>query len=289
MKKFNNFKITKFIFAGLMLAAFIIRIIQLTTIFDFETGFFTNHNNPLVIIFYFLTVISFIGLTVTEYAGKDTYSRFFSDVNNVETKVLTNRITGFAQIILAALILFDSRSGIISIIDAKNKYGLFSIEYIAEELGGKVYILVPIFGILSVLTLIIHAVSSITAKHFEEKTPIISLLPVFWSILKVIETFTVTASYIKQSELYVEIFAFTFSMIAFLGYSRIICNIGIKESGRFFVPASFSAAIFSLMAFVYGIFASEIKENIIFAGLFIFFISLVYNYKASEIKGKNEE
>lgn len=284
MKSFSTLKKVKYISAALLLLAFILRIIQLSVLFDFETGFFTNHSSPLVFIFYFLTVAGALGLFISEFAAKDINDRFGMKDSD---RVRTNRLTGITQIILGALIIFASKPGVSAIIEARKAAGS-SVKLISAQLGGTIFLLIPVFGILSSIAIILHAVCALTVNHFEEKIPVISLFPVFWSLFNVIGCFTITASYIKQSELFVEIFAFVFGMIAFLGFGRAVCNIGLSESGKFFIPSAFLSSVFSLMAFTYGCFSGEIKEHLVFFGLFLYFISLVYNFKFKEsVKTQN--
>lgn len=284
MKKEKSYKILNIVFLGVFLIAAFIRLYQLAANYDYTTGFFINHNNPTVYIFYALCVLITFGFIMTE--------KLHSDPETL-TSAKPGALAGIGQLLLGVIMLIG---GFKLFSNLTPYFGIISSEgfkVFSKQIGGIVFLLIPIFQVLSGLVFILHSVSSFTKQNFASKLSVLNLLPVFWGLFKVIECFTVTASYLKQSEIFVEVFTYVFAMIAFLGYARWLANIGVKESGVFFRPTSVLASGFSLLACFAYIFTgiNTGKLSIIgiapFAALFVFFLTIRLTVTASAISRTN--
>ena len=261
------------IFALMPALAVIVRIISLATIYDFETGFFTNHSNPLVAVFYVLCVLGLVGGAVAEkiVLGKDGSS----------PRIIPSKVSGIAGLLTSAAMIYDARPGLSDVLSAARTVSGFKA--VSSLLGGTVNILIPVFEILAALVIIVLSALALTGKHIEAKIAPAVLIPVFWALCNIIRTFSITASYIKQSQIFVELFFWLTATVAFLAYARRICNIGLKESGYFFRPASFGVCAFAVMMIAFFVFTGNYSRLPVVAGVLIFFAAaLIAPTKATD-------
>jgi len=262
----KNYKILKTIFTAMLGLGVCVRLWQLISLIDFETGFFYNHRHPAVYIFYALVVIGSVGMIATEKI-------FYKAVKAGKEKSFTG-IAGIGQAVMGIVMLITSISGIKTLSETVSGIGMH-FKAINQAMGGMVFVLLPIFGIIGGAVLLVHAFCSISGRHFEDKISILSLMPVFWALFKVMACFTETASYIKQSDLFVFVFIWVFTMVGMLVYNRKLTGIGFADTAYLMYPVSICAVVFSLMGILDSVFAKTVDGILLSAAALLFFACLL--------------
>lgn len=193
-----------------------LRIFQMLKNIDPITGFFDDYSNISIIILYaLLGLVSFLVLLLTFLSGRIPAA--------IAPK--GRRIPlGISSIVFAATLFYDAiynyipRSQETATI-VQNTQSLSTLHH-AHSL----------FAFLSCCYFIVFSISYMTGKSFHKKLKILSLAPLVWAIMRVLERITVIISIVRVSELLLELCAFVFLMIFFLTFARVVSEVNSKGS-----------------------------------------------------------
>jgi len=193
-----------------------IRIFQMLKNIDPVTGFFDDYSNFTIIILYaILGLASFLILLLSFLSGRIPAA--------IAPK--GRRIPlGISSIIFAATLFYDAiynyipRSQETATI-VQNAQSLSTIHHVHS-----------LFAFLSCCYFIVFSISYMTGKSFHKKLKILSLAPLVWAIMRVLERITVIISIVRVSELLFELCAFVFLMLFFMTFARVVSEVNSKGS-----------------------------------------------------------
>ena len=217
----------------LMLA---LRFYQLTSLTDPATGFFTDHTNPTVILFYVLAIGSVLGVCALAYLSRGAGDGRFSGGRDI--------LLGVASVLFAIPLAKEGIDGIRQLAEYINTY--YTFKDAVSALGGYIYLVAPIFALLSAAAMLLNGVSFLTGNGLIGRLKLLLLTPALWAFFLTISYFKITMSYLKVSQLMLTIFADAFLMIFLFEYARFISGIGIRESIHAFYGTGFAAAFLLL-------------------------------------------
>ena len=213
-----------------------LRFYQLTSLTDPATGFFTDHTNFTVILFYILAIGSVIGVCVLSYLSKGAGDAASPGGRNIPL--------GVTSILFAAPLVMEGVNGLRQIMEAKDAY--YSFKEAISAMGGYIYLVAPVFALLSAVAMVLNGVSFLTGNGLIGKLKILILTPSLWAFFLTISYFKITMSYLKVSQLMLTIFADAFLMIFLFEYARFVSGVGIGESVHAFYGSGFAAAFLLL-------------------------------------------
>lgn len=193
-----------------------VRIFQMLKNIDPVTGFFDDYSNFSIIILYaLLGLVSFLILLLTFLSGRIPAA--------IAPK--GRRIPlGISSIVFAATLFYDAiynyipRSQETATI-VQNTQSLSTLHHVHS-----------LFAFLSCCYFIVFSISYMAGKSFHKKLKILSLAPLVWAIMRVLEKITVIISIVRVSELLLELCAFVFLMIFFMTFARVVSEVNSKGS-----------------------------------------------------------
>lgn len=193
-----------------------IRIFQMLKNIDPVTGFFDNYSNFTVIMLYaVLGVVAFLILLLTYLSGRIPAA----------LAPKGRRIPlGIASLVFAATLFYDAVQNYLP-----QSQSTATIVQNAQSLS-TLHHAHAIFAFLSCCYFVIFCISYITGKSFYKKAKLLSLAPLVWAIMRVLERITVIISIIRVSELLLELCAFVFLMLFFMTFARVVSEVNSKGS-----------------------------------------------------------
>lgn len=217
----------------LMLA---LRFYQLTALTDPATGFFTDHTNFTVILFYVLAVGSAAGIVLLAYLA--------SGMGVGKTASARCLPLGIASLLFAVPLAMEGVSGFRALFSHLSSY--YGFKDAVSAMGGYISVVAPVFALLAAVAMVLNGVSFLAEKPIIRQLKLLLLCPTLWAFFKTIGYFKITASYVKVSQLMMTIFADAFLMLFLFEYARLISGIGIKDSIHAFYGTGFVAALLLL-------------------------------------------
>lgn len=233
-KKGLDILLTGGIALGLIVVLTAIRTYQMLKITDYSTGFFTDSSNPTVLLFYILAVLfPIVTLILAKFTDKSSARDVYTPRRDI--------IRGCASLLFAVAIVRDTVTVITELMTGADEMGYSSVAYIKSE--GKYQVLAGIlFALLSAVLFVINAVTDFTGSGKAAKLKILHLFPSLWLFTKLVGYFSVTASYIKEPQFLLLIFATAFLMLFLFEDARYECGIGGKNSKTSFRVSGIVAA-----------------------------------------------
>lgn len=256
--------------AAAFAAMLALRFYQLFSITDPDTGFFTDHSNFTVPVFYVFAVVFVIGLYILCFLCSDIPENSLGEKKSVVHGVLT--------LLFSGALLHSGTVGVLTVFDTYKVYGSFKA--VGSAMGGALYAVTPFLALLAGVILLIDAIAFITGKMFIKKLKICQVFPVLWAFSVTVEYFSITASYLKMTQLMLTIFSSAFLMLFLFNYARFISGIGFDKNGASFFATGFISAFLLLVTSIpnlwFKLFAPEktvvycpfVLYNF-FAGLFV--------------------
>ncbi|MBQ6067144.1 MAG: hypothetical protein IJK89_10010 [Clostridia bacterium] len=231
-----NIKTLALITGVLFVLMLALRFYQLTALTDPATGFFTDHANVTVILFYVLAVGSAVGIVLLAYLA--------SGMGVGKTEDARSLPLGITSALFAAPLAMESVSGFRALFANLSSY--YGFKDAVSAMGGYISVVAPAFALLASVAMLLNGVSFLTGKPIIRKLKLLLLCPTLWAFFKTIAYFKITASYVKVSQLMMTIFADAFLMLFLFEYARFISGIGIKDSVHAFYGTGFVAAFLLL-------------------------------------------
>lgn len=235
LKTFNikSLALVTGILSVLMLA---LRFYQLTALTDPATGFFTDHRNPTVILFYVLSAGGAVAVVLLAYLA--------SGMGVGKEKKERDLPLAAASLLFAVPLAMEGANGVRELLSHLSAY--YGFKDAVSAMGGYIYVVAPVFALLAAAAMVLNGVSFLTGKPLIRKLKLLCLCPTLWAFFLTIGYFKITASYVKVSQLMMTIFADAFLMLFLFEYARYISGIGIGESIHAFYGTGFTAAFLLL-------------------------------------------
>ena len=218
---------------ALMLA---LRFWQLLKLTDPANGFFTDHTNFTVPVCYVFSVGAVLAIVVLAYLATGTGSGV--------TEHRRDLFLGLASVAFAVPLAMQGVDGIKELVTYLGSF--YNFKDAVSALGGYIYIVAPVFALLSAAAMLLNGVSFLTGKPLIRKLKLLILCPAMWAFFVTISYFKITVSYVKVSQLMLTIFADAFLMIFLFEYARLTSGIGIKDSVHSFYGTGIAAAFLLL-------------------------------------------
>lgn len=199
-----------------MLIACPLRIFQMLKNMDPATGFYNDYNSVTVTVLYGLLAVISILILVFTYLSARVPAAKAPEGRRIPL--------GIASFIFAATLFYDAISSYFTTGE--------STATIVQNIQSvsTMHHLHAIFAFLSCCYFIVMFVSYISGHSFHKKLKILSLAPLAWTVVKVLERITIIISIVRVSELFLEICSLIFLMTFFLAFARVASDVNCKGS-----------------------------------------------------------
>lgn len=200
-----------------MLVACPLRIFQMLRNMDSITGFYNDSGSITIIILYAVLGVASLLILLFSYLS----ARIPAAIAPQGRRILL----GIASFVFAATLFYDAISNYFSL-------GAESTATIVQNVRAVSLMqhLHAIFAFLSCCYFVVFCISYFSGKSFHKKLKILSLMPLAWAVVRVLERITVIISIVRVSELLLELCALVFLMIFLLSFARVVSEVNCKGS-----------------------------------------------------------
>ena len=247
----SGFGIGNIIFIAAAILALPLRIYQYVAgILEPATGFFTENNWSVYALYavIILAIVSSVGIGFTKKKTLD-----FS----CEAK--KNPLIGAFSALSAAGLIIDAFTYLPILNNAHPS--LYADSAPAGLPSYYILLLQIAASLIAALFFVVIAIGSFTGKTSGTEYRVLSLMPVFWSILRMVSRFMRTISYVRVSELLFEMVMLMFMIMFFMAFAQ--CNSKVNEADCEWKVAAYGmpAALLALVCSVPRIILSAIGSS----------------------------
>lgn len=213
-----------YIAAGLLIAAIPVRLYQLLTIIEQDTGFYKAVDRSVYVMYALAAaaVIASYGIAVLAKnipASKSPYRR--------------NKFLAVTSILLGVGIVLDVVSAASAFIIKARNFMSAGISFLGTADQGQIPILFEaVLGIFAAIYLLVFGISYIDGRTTYSQYKFLAITPFFWSISRLVGRLISKIAYVNVSDLMLEIFGIAFMMIFFMSFARISSGLSNKKAMR---------------------------------------------------------
>lgn len=225
------------VFVAAAVIALPVRTLQFFTVLESGTGFFSKIDWSVYLLYAVLGAAIFSALIFGFIRKKKLgYSQ----------EAIKRPGLGILSLTAAAGSLMNSAQGLLSLT------GTQQITAADGRLDPTILILAAqsFFAALSAIYFIALGISCISGKSSAAKLRMLSLSPVIWSIFRLIYRFTHTISYIRVSDLMLEMLMLAFFILFYMAFAQ--CNSQVNSKGTEWKIGAYGlpAALLALVCFI---------------------------------------
>lgn len=240
----SGFNAGAVVLAVAALIAVPLRTVQFFTVLEGGTGFYTEMNWS-VYLFFAVLIAAFAAFAVLGISKR----KKLSYSTEPERRAGFGALSGLA----AAGFIFDAFNCFTEFTSeayAVPEYLTASEETSSLATASLLLKLEAVFAVLSALYLLILCLCNLMGKAPSKAFSLLSLSPVIWCIFKLVFRFMRTISYVKVSDLMLEMLALVFLVLFFMAFAQL--NSGISSKGCEWKIAAYgsSAALLLLVCFI---------------------------------------
>lgn len=243
---------------GASLLLVVLRCLQLTKYIDSETGFYIG-GGAVNFLFYAVTVAVCLFFVAVSFLS--------SEGARLETAALKDKGASIAATAFGVSLVYDSLSSLIDSFMLLDEMSVGAFNQGAElfksmmATGVLPYALESIFALLSAVYIFILAKSFSKGSLAAHKNKFMALAPVAWVAFKLITRFVKQISYIKVSDLFLELIMLAFMILFFVALSQVTSGVYSDDSRWRITGLGLSGALLSFAVnvprFILGIFAND--------------------------------
>ena len=269
-KQVNPFILFVFFIAAVIIAL-PLRVYQLMTNIEADTGFWVDKAHFTIPVFYAVLAIGTVLPIVLSLVYKNGLGKTSSDGEK-------QTFGGVISLVSAAGFLVDAVLQYRSFTELYNDYStsfqttsLFS--YLSKS-GGLAMGLEAFFAVLSAIFFIMFGIALLTGKDPSEYK-LLAVMPVFWGIFRIMYRFMRKISFLNVSELFLELLMIVFLIMFYMAFAQVTARIGEKGLEWKLFAYGLPAALFCLLCFVPRVVLAVLgKETLIADGSSIELVDL---------------
>lgn len=247
-----------YVMLGATLLLIVLRCLQLVRFIDSSTGFLTGGGflNALLYAIIALACIYFLAVSFLS-----------SECGKVELVGLKDKYAGIGCAVFAASLIYDFMDSFIEGLVIYNDMPLGSYKNVAElakalmATGALPYVLQALFALLSALYIIILAKSFLKGSGHAHNRKLLAVAPIAWASFKLITRFIKQISYIRVSDLFLELIMISFMILFFVALAQVVSGIYSDDSRWRITALGFGGALISFVVsvprFIFTVFADE--------------------------------
>lgn len=268
---------------GSVLLLSVLRCFQMVKFIDSTTGFFIG-GAWLKVLLYSLFAIVCLAFIIISY--------FSSQSAKVEVLPFKNSVAGALGIVFSLALVYDffaslgESAALLSGLSAGAFYNSKDAFKVLMASGTLPYAMQGFFAVFSAIYIVIVSKDFFKGSNSAYKHKILALAPICWSAFKIITRFVKQISYIKVSDLFLELIMLAFMILFFVTLSQVLSGV-YSDDTRWRIPAlGFSSAVIALSLNIPRLILTLFGGNFVNAeypfspadalfGLFAFAVSLI--------------
>ena len=200
-----------------MLVACPLRIFQMLRNMDSVTGFYHDSGSITIIILYAVLGVASLLILLFSYLSARIPAAVAPQGRRIPL--------GIASFIFAATLFYDAISNYFSLDTESTATIVQNVRTVS-----LMQHLHAIFAFLACCYFVVFCISYFSGKSFHKKLKILSLMPLAWAVVRVLERITVIISIVRVSELLLELCALVFLMLFLLSFARVVSDVNCKGS-----------------------------------------------------------
>ncbi|MBR3817870.1 MAG: hypothetical protein IKJ41_01870 [Clostridia bacterium] len=230
----SGFGIGILIFAATAIIALPVRTLQFFTVLESNTGFFAE-NDWSVYILATVCAVAILAFLILGFSKRKTLDYSLEAVKRPGQGILG--FTAAIGLLMNAVDIFVKIMNSNSFAeDTKTTNLIFGMQ--------------AVFALLSAIYFVALGTSYISGKSNGSEYRLISLAPVIWSIFRLIFRFTRTISYIRVSDLMLEMIMLVFFILFFMAFAQVNSRVDAEKKEWKIAAYGLSSALLALLCFV---------------------------------------
>ncbi len=217
---------------ALFFVLFAIRLYQSFALTDGKTGFFTQ-TDFTVTLMYILFAAAIIVTSALFYVAKGLPE------GDIKKKPSLTFVA--ASVLFAFSLVWDGIKGLGTFMFVTDGF-----EAQKEAVGGNAGLVSIVFAFLGGLSILLSLAVYLKTGSLTGKMKLPMLFPVIWAFVECLSFFSITISYVKVGQLLLSIFSVAFLMVFLFENARVLTGLGRKEALWFFFATGFISAGLSL-------------------------------------------
>lgn len=219
-----------------LLAAIPLRTVQLFTNIESRTGFFEEVDWTVYAVYAVFAVAAVILAVLPALSGKIPASR---------PVVRKNKLLAVGSFVFAAGIAYDVAYSLVRVLRMSDGITAKTVLTVLFTNGAFALILQAVCGAAACIFMILVGLSYTGEKATYGAYRLLALMPLFWTLFRLVARFMTKISFTMVSELLLELAMLCFMMLFLLSFARISAQISqkgeMKKAFCFGLPASFLA------------------------------------------------
>lgn len=242
--------------AALSLCALLpLRVYQVTTLIEPETGFFSE-SNFTVPLFYTIGAVIIAALMALSFLNEKT--------SRARNCVASSKSLGIISVITALSITFNAVTSFTSFIELNGEYSAYVygsyITFLTKS-GAAPLILEALFGILTAFFFCIYAISCFKKDTALSSFKILSAAPAIWAISRIVFRFLAKISFVNISDLLLELIMLVFMIMFFISFAQIVTNVSPETVAWRLFGCGLPAAVVAFLVSVPKLFLMVIGHS----------------------------
>lgn len=207
-------------FCAFALVTLPLRVYQLLTMVESETGFYSKTDFSVGVYFVLLALFA---------VGSMYFSYISAEVPSSKLGGGKNRVLGASSAILGVGLLCDIVGSAYSLVKSVSETGsVLGLTQSVSAQGGVITIIRIAAAFLGAVYLFVMAVSHFNGRASYREYKVLALMPLLWTMCRMVGRLTIAISYVKVSELLLEIAMLVFLMLFFMNFARVTSGISAK-------------------------------------------------------------
>lgn len=216
----------------------IIRTVQIFSFVDRETGFYEGGSAIAVILYLILAAFS-VFFAVTSFLSKETAK--------IELKARKDTLLSVLTCLLSFGFLYDSASSLVGSVDSmgSSSYGVSAFQSMMLS-GTLPQFFQSIFALFSAVYFLFFAKDMIKGTDKASNHKIIAVAPVCWAGFRLVHRFVEQISYIRVSELLLELVLLALTVMFFMAFAQVASGVYVINARWRIVGLGLPVSLFSL-------------------------------------------
>ncbi len=221
----------------------ILRSIQLTRFIDSETGFFTGGMLVNILLYGIIAILSVYFIVVSFLSAES---------GKIEIAALKDKTASVVSVVFGISLIYDCLASFFDSIVKSDEMGMGAFMTKTEAFkelmatGTLPYALQSLFALLSAVYVFILAKSFSKGSLSAHNNKYLALSPVAWAAFKLITRFVKQISYIKVSDLFLELVLIAFMILFFVALAQVTSGVYCDETRWRITALGLSAGLISV-------------------------------------------
>lgn len=286
-------------FAASLVVCLALRFYHVIKLIDVETGFYSQ-SNFTVTVFYVILAAAGLFMLIGSFVSANN-GKF-----EIERMIKKNKLLGGVSLVLSLAFITEFAQSFINALYAQQNSTIYTdISFFAQFMksGYLPGVFTALFALITSIYFIKFAVSCFGDKCKIASKKVFALMPVIWGLIKLVSFFVKQISFVRISDLFLEIAAVSFTLIFLFSFAQCVSGVYADVAEWRITGVGLTAALLLLVLnipklclTIFGggnhiVVDYPVNYAEILLGLFILTVILSFNRKQTEpeISEENEE